>query len=118
MKTLPQPVQPGGAYRTGRRQRTLRVGQSGRQLRCSDLLQGTLSQRSYPQLLGVLGVGVKVLPVSFIALGRPQLLPACRFVTSATKTERIDEAFHHQHRVTKLLLPILSQPLTNQLQNP
>src|SRR5439155_13355394 len=118
MKTFPQRVQSSCGYRTGRRQRTLRVGQSGCQLRCPDLLQGSLSQGSYPELLGMFSVGVKVLPVSLVALGRPQRLPACRFVTGATKTQRINEGFHHQHRITKVLPPILSQALTNQLQNP
>ena len=66
----------------------------------------------------MLRVGVKVLPVPFIALGGSQLLPASRLVTGAAKPLRIDEGFHHLHRVTKVRPPILSQPLTNQLQNP
>src|SRR6266511_5710121 len=65
----------------------------------------------------MLSVGVKVLPVSLVALGRPQLLPAGGFVTGATKAQRINEGFHHQHQVPKVLPPILRQALTNQLQN-
>ena len=64
------------------------------------------------------GVGVKVLPIPFIALRRPQLLPARRFVTGGAKALRIDEGFRHLHRVTKVFRPIRRQPLANELQNP
>jgi len=64
------------------------------------------------------GVGVKVLPVPFIALGRSQLLPTGRFVAGATEPLPIDEAFRHQHWITKVLLPIGRQPITDQLQHP
>ena len=118
MKTFPKGVQPGGADRTGWRQRPLRIGQLQSQLRRPDLLQGILSQSSHPQLLGMPGVGVKVLPVPRIALGRPQLLPAGGFVAGAPKPLRIDKGFGHPHRIAKVLLPVLGQPLANQLQTP
>ena len=117
-KTLPQRVQASGGHWTSRRQRTLRVGQSRGQFCCAYLLQCSLSERPPPQLLGVLGVSVKVLPVPFITLGWSQLFPAGRLVASASKTLRIDKGFHHPHRVAKALLPVLGQSLTDQLQNP
>jgi len=62
---------------------------------------------AHPQFLGVPGVGIKRLPRAAKSQRRPQPLPASRFVTRATKTLRIDECFHHLHRITKVRLPIV-----------
>src|SRR5919108_6290242 len=114
---LPEALQLRGSHWTGWRQRPARVGQSRGQLRPAQLLQCFGAQRTNPQLLGVLGIDVKILPVPFKALGRPQLLPARCLVTGAPKTLWVHKGLHQQNRMTKGLLPILSQPLTEQLQN-
>jgi integron integrase len=53
--------------------------------------------------------------IALESLSRPQLLPASRFVTGASKALRIDKRFHHLHRITKMLLPILGESLPGQL---
>ncbi len=64
------------------------------------------------------GIGVKVLPVPFVTLGRSQRLPPGGLVTGAPKPLRIHKGLQHQHRVTEVLLPICGQPFTSQLQYP
>ena len=112
MKALPERTQPGRGYRTGERQGTVRVGQRGQQLRSPDLLQRPLAQGLYPQFLGMLGVGIKVLPTAFESLGRTQRLPAGGLVIGAPKALGIDKGFHYLHRIPKVRLPILGQALT------
>src|SRR5437762_11305978 len=74
-------------------------------------------ERVHPDFLGVLGIGVEVLPIPLTTLRRPQPLPSGRLVTSAPEPLRVHECLDRQHWMSKMLLPILSQPITSQLQN-
>ena len=85
----------------------MRIDPSWRQLLGANSLQSTLSQSADPQFLGMLGVGIKVLPMALKSLGRPQPLPARHFVTGSPKLLRVDEGFQHLHRISKVLLAIL-----------
>ena len=46
-----------------------------------------------------------------------RLLPTGGLAAGAPEAQRIDEAFHHLRRITKVLLPILRQPFAGPLQD-
>src|SRR6266508_2583192 len=73
---------------------------------------------SHPDFLWVLGIGVEVLPISLRTLCGPQPFPSGGLVTSAPELLRVHERLDRQNRMYKMLLPILSQSITSQLQNP
>src|ERR1035438_3421623 len=65
----------------------------------------------------MLGIGVKILPIPLTSLRGTQALPSGGLVTRAPESLRINKRLECQNRVAKMLLPILGQPITNQLQN-
>src|SRR5258705_2445067 len=74
-------------------------------------------ERTHPNFLGVLGIGIEVLPIPLTPLRGPQAFPAGGLVTSAPEPLRVHEGLDRQNRMSKMLLPILSQSITSQLQN-
>src|SRR6266508_658027 len=72
---------------------------------------------SHPDFLWVLAIGVEVLPISLRTVCGPQPFPSGGLVTSAPEPLRVHECLDRQHWMSKMLLPILSQPITSQLQN-
>src|SRR5207245_1855350 len=87
------------------------------QLGGAQLLQRRGMERAHPNLLRVLGIGVKVLPIPLRTLRGPQPFPSGGLVTSTPEPLRVHERLDHQNRMSKILLPILSQSITSQLQN-
>src|SRR3989442_15684293 len=75
-------------------------------------------ERAHPNSLRVLGIGVEVLPIPLRTLRGPQPFPAGGLVTSAPELLRIHERLDRQNRMSKMLLPVLSQSITSQLQYP
>src|SRR6266498_4120520 len=74
-------------------------------------------ERAHPSFLRVLGIGVEVLPIPLTTLRGSQAFPAGGLVTSAPELLRVHERLDRQNRMSKMLLPILSQSITSQFQN-
>lgn len=117
-QTVPEPKQLIGGHRADWRQRPFLLGQVRRQLGRAQLLQSRGTQRAHPDLLGMRGVAVEVLPVPPTPLGGAQLLPSGGLVTGAPEALRIHKRLERQHRMAKVPLPIRRQPITTELQHP
>src|SRR5439155_22158473 len=114
---LPERSQLIGGHRAGRWQGPLMFGQGRRQLGRAQLLQRRRVERAHPNLLRVLAIGVEVLPIALRTLRGSQPFPSGGLVTSAPEPLRVHESLDRQNRMSKMLLPILSQSITSQLQN-
>ena len=57
----------------------------------------------------MLGVHIVILATPRKSLRPPQSLPVGGAITGAAKTLRIDERLGQQHRMSKLVLPVLRQ---------
>src|SRR6266487_1789380 len=88
---LPKRVHQCRLHRSHGRCRTAWIDEFRGQLLGAQPFQGPGPKGKDPQLFGVLGVDVEILPTPLKASGFAQSLPTGGFVTGAPKTLRIDE---------------------------
>ena len=115
---LPQRVHPGGLDRRQRRQGAAGIDEFRGQWLGAQPCQGVSSQRTDPQLFGVLEVQLVVLPTALKTFGLAQSQPASGFVAGPPKTLRIDKRLGQEHRMAEVASPILGQAITHQLEDP
>ena len=114
---LPKGTHGAGEHRRWGRCRRLSVAQLPSQFLGLELSQGVGTQCPHPKLLGMLLVDVVILPGTLKAFSLAQGLPAGRLVAGAPIALWIDKGLHEQHGMTEVLSPILTQPITRQLQD-